>query len=69
MLTKEQKTALHKVWLRGTPSELTPTYRNNGAGLQTYLTFRRTAWESFDCVMVPWCNMLLGIERDGYTHS
>lgn len=21
------------------------------------------------CIMVPWCGMLLGIERDGYTHS
>jgi hypothetical protein len=22
-----------------------------------------------DCVMVPWCGMWIGIERDGYTHS
>ena len=70
MLTRDQKVALHNVWLRGTPSELDPSYRNNGSGLQTYLTFRRrSARESFDCLMVQWQGMLLGIETDGYTHS
>jgi hypothetical protein len=24
---------------------------------------------SFDCAMVHWCGMWLGIEQDGYTHS
>jgi len=36
----------------------------------TYKEFRRTAYVAFgDCVMIPWCNMLIGIEKDGYTHS
>jgi hypothetical protein len=35
----------------------------------TYRQFRKLAVASFDCVMVPWCGMWLGIEKDGYTHS
>lgn len=70
MLTNKQKTAVYNIWLRGTPSELDPAYRNNGHGLQTYLTFRRRqVSHGFDCVMVQWQNMWLGVETDGYTHS
>ena len=38
---------------------------------RTYLQFRRTARYDFllGCVMVPFAGMVLGIERDGYTHS
>ncbi len=38
---------------------------------KSYLAFRRTVVVSNlqGCVMVPWCNMWLGIEEDGYTHS
>jgi hypothetical protein len=38
---------------------------------KTYLAFRRTAVNSITqgCVMVPWGNMILGIETDGHTHS
>jgi hypothetical protein len=35
----------------------------------TYRQFRRLAVMGFDCLMVPWCGMWLGIEKDGYTHS
>lgn len=36
----------------------------------SYLAYRRTAFLAFgDCVMVPWCGMVLGIEKDGYCHS
>ena len=56
-ITKEQQIALKRVYDRS-PLDL------------TYLQFRRTAFLAFgDCVMVPWCGMILGIERDGYTHS
>ena len=34
-----------------------------------YLHFRRTVKQGWDCLMVPWAGMWLGIERDGYTHS
>ena len=57
-ITKEQQRALRQVFER---TELD----------MTYLQFRRTAFKAFrdECVMVPWCGMLLGIERDGHTHS
>ena len=56
-LNKEQQKSLHRVWCRGSQ------------GL-TYLEFRRTqVQQGWDCVMVRWCSMWLGIEPDGYTHS
>jgi hypothetical protein len=35
----------------------------------TYLTFRRDVRQGWDCVMVQWCGMWLGIETNGYIHS
>lgn len=35
----------------------------------TYREFRKTVVQGFDCLMVKWCGMWLGIESDGYTHS
>jgi hypothetical protein len=37
----------------------------------TYRRFRKRAYYSgmMGCWMVPWCNMWIGIEKDGYTHS
>jgi len=55
-LNKKQQTALYRKWLRD----------NLG---KTYLQFRRTVQFGFDCAMVQWCGMWLGIEKDGYTHS
>ena len=55
-LSKAQCKALHRKWT------------HNDQGL-TYLQFRRTVKPGFDCAMVQWCNMWLGIELDGYTHS
>jgi len=55
-LTKPQLVSLHRKWCQ------------NPQGL-TYRQFRRTVEPSFDCVIVPWCGMWLGIEADGYTHS
>ena len=55
-LTKEQQQAIKRVYLRGDGS--TP-----------YLSFRRSAKQGYDCVMLPWGGMWLGIETDGYTHS
>ena len=56
-LTKQQKIALFKVYSRDWNKPL------------SYLSFRRTVQQSFDCIMVPYCGMWLGIEKDGYTHS
>ena len=56
-ITKEQQRAILRIYRRG---------QNNG---MTYLEFRRSVKQGYDCLMVFWCNMWLGIESDGYTHS
>ena len=60
-LTRAQRVALLSVYHRGWGSHAKPSY----------LAWRRTARRApfDDCVMVPWCDMWLGIEPDGYTHS
>lgn len=35
----------------------------------TYRQFRKRVHPAWDYVMVQWCGMWLGIEKDGYTHS
>ncbi len=35
----------------------------------TYKEFRASIQLGWGCVMVQWCNMWIGIESDGYTHS
>lgn len=55
-LTKPQQLALKRKWTQ------------DSQGL-TYRQFRRTVFQTIDCIMVPWSGMYLGIERDGYTHS
>lgn len=55
-LNKAQRKALFAVWSRG-------------AEFISYREFRARVVAGYDCVMVPWCNMWLGIEKDGYTHS
>jgi hypothetical protein len=57
MLTKAQQKAVLKVYLRDTGEA------------SSYLKFRRRVIRGFDCVMLPWKGMWLGIEKDGYTHS
>jgi len=46
-------------------------YRRSNNGRSSFLAFRRSAKFAFfdDALMVQWCNMWIGIERDGYTHS
>ena len=56
VLTKQQRKALFKVYNRQ-PLNM------------SYLEFRRTVVSGYDCIMVRWCGMWLGIEADGYTHS
>lgn len=79
VLSKAQRAALKRVFDRQALVKLPNRYgepsaeraENHWSGLPrlTYRQFRRLAHPSFDCVMVPWCGMWLGIERDGYTHS
>ena len=35
----------------------------------SYMQFRRTVQQGYDCLMVQWAGMWLGIEADGHTHS
>ncbi len=35
----------------------------------TYRQFRKTVAYGWDCLMVAWNGMWLGIEKDGYVHS
>jgi hypothetical protein len=53
---KAQRIAIHRKWQQD----------NQG---MTYRQFRKTVLEGYDCLMVQWCGMWLGIESDGYTHS
>lgn len=55
-INKAQRKALHRKWVQ------------NDQGM-TYLQFRRTVQAGWDCIMVQWSGMWLGIENDGYTHS
>lgn len=57
--TKAQLETLKRYWLR-LPEEDRMSYR----------AFRKTAYTFFgDCLMVPWCGMVVGIETDGYGHT
>ena len=56
-VNRAQRQALLRVWLRG------------DSGFSSYLQFRRTVQPGWDCIMVRWCGMWLGIEHDGYVHT
>ncbi len=59
MVTLKQLFALYRLWAR----------LENKA--QTFREFRASAELNVcgDCLMVPYCGMWVGIERDGYAHS
>lgn len=67
-LTKEQRRALWRVFIRKYPfyNELR---KEDARAL--YRKFRRQAISAIggECVMIPFAGMWLGIEKDGYTHS
>lgn len=58
-LTRPQRKAVLKLWVRGCLEQRGISYR----------AFRKTVQGGSGCVMVQWCNMWIGIEPDGYTHS
>ena len=55
-INKAQQKAIYRKWLQ------------NNQGM-TYRQFRATAQSGYDCIMIHWSGMWLGIEDDGYTHS
>ena len=78
ILTRAQREALLDVYNRG-PLVLDPEdglrAPRQGDGYYlglypvSYLTFRRQVHTCFDCIMIRWCGMYLGIETDGCIHS
>lgn len=56
ILTKQQRTALKRIYLRDIKNI-------------SYLAFRRTVQLGYDCIMINTGSIWLGIESDGYTHS
>lgn len=68
MITKAQRVALSNLFARANPPPTHPI--NKREWLRRYRAFRRTAFVMFgDCLMVKWCGMTVGIERDGHTHT
>ena len=70
--TPAQMDALRAVWRRELLSWRDPNQRRAGnERAMTYGEFQAFAQYSSltGCIMVPWLNMWLGIEPDGYTHS
>lgn len=55
-LSREQARSLYKVWTRDSQG-------------MTYLQFRRSVLPGYECAMVRWCGMWMGIEKDGYAHT
>jgi hypothetical protein len=55
-ITREQKIAIKRLYDRASLDV-------------SYLQFRRTVKRGYNCLMVEWCGMWVGIEKDGYTHS
>ncbi len=81
-ITREQRIALKRVYDRCELGDRAAsggnlaTFQNRSFDqrcdhVKSYRQFRRTVQHSSydDCIMVPWCGMWLGIEKDGYTHS
>ena len=56
-LNKDQLISLHR------------KYQQSPDGSESFLQFRRRVVPGYDCAMIQWCGMWLGIELDGYTHS
>jgi hypothetical protein len=81
--TRAQREALFKVFQRDFPGWRSPTTRdaNHSKGKACnvphivkvpsiqWRRFRNKVQPGPGCVMLPWANMWLGIEPDGYTHS
>lgn len=79
--TREQRVAIKRTYDRGplynverADGRRMPSGNPSFPGEKplTYREFREMAMPSFGCddaVILPWCNIFLCIERDGYVHS
>jgi hypothetical protein len=59
ILSKEERKAIYK------------KYKQNPDNSKSYKNFRqRVYYDSLNgCLILKWCDMWVGIERDGYTHT
>lgn len=81
--TRAQRVALFKVFQRDFPGWLSPGTRTEHTlcpncgfhgdpvkvSTKQWRGFRSRVQDGPGCIMVPWRDMWLGIEPDGYTHS
>lgn len=78
-LNRAQRKALKRIYDRG-PIWISDLDKDYTTGNQynahadhinhlSYREFRRRVKPGYDCVLIHWCGMWLGIESDGYTHS
>jgi len=44
-------------------------FNQDADGSETFLAFLIRVQLGYDCLMIKWCGMWLGIETDGHTHS
>lgn len=47
---------------------LKAVYQREPLGI-SYRAFRKTVLPGWGYILVPWAGMVLGIEKDGHTHS
>ena len=69
--TRAQREAIEQLFQRtyGGPRPEHPI--NAAMYWRAYREFRKTAIPAIgiNCIMIPWCGMLVGIELDGDTHT
>lgn len=65
-LTRKQRESVYRIFRRKYPSADELRQEDH---VRLYRKFRRTVQQGYDCIMVQWAGMWLGIESDGYTHS
>ena len=68
VLTRAQRCALYKIWCRVRDDADASIYASRKF-CPSYRQFRRRVQPGWDCIMVRYAGMWLGIEKDGYTHS
>ena len=66
--TKDQQKTLLMLYNRLADSR---KHRPGDPSWMSYYAFRRTAKLSkvMNCLLVPWCGMIVGIEPDGHPHT
>ena len=57
--TRAQRERLLEIYKRDT----------NVQQMETYKQFRKRVEPGLGCIMILWCGMWIGIEKDGYAHT